>query len=272
MHPTTEPFKSSPLQFSEEVIAPSPLKQSDVVSHSTPISSVYKSNDLSIESNYSSSGNISVISDRLNDTDINSPSKLFQNKHAIHQFENVTPDVSAPSSPSAATQVKFNYDARSSLDIQNASPQSYTPHSSSSESSIIQHERNHSPPQSFAVHKDHNDNIEINSVITESEPVSRPTTPSQFVFKKPEYDSHYHHTHFHHLEKKDTIFNDLRRFFKKNHGKKKKSLLVDDASGVRSSSSSVYSKHSDLSFANEFNKNIQSRYGKWGTVATIYFF
>ncbi|GAA5810070.1 hypothetical protein MFLAVUS_003488 [Mucor flavus] len=259
MHPTSEPFKSSPLHFSEEVVTPLPLKQSDAVSHSTPISSVYQSNDLSIESYCSSSSNISVISERLNNTDINSPSKLFQNKHAIHQFENVTPDVSAPSSPSAAAHVKLNYDARSSPDIQQAG--SYTPRSSSSESSITQHEN--SPPQTFA--KDHyDDNIEYNSVTTESAPTSRPTTPSQFVFKKPEYDSHYHHTHFHHLEKKDTIFNDLRRFFKKGHGKKKKSLLVEDASGVRSSNSSVYSKHSDLSFANEFNKNIQSRYGKWG--------
>lgn len=267
MQPTNGPFKSSPLHFSEEVVTPSPLKQSDAVSHSTPISSVYQSNDLSIESCYSSSSNISVMSERLNNTDINSPSKLFQNKHAIYQFENVTPNVSAPSSPSAAAHVKFNYDARSSPDIQQAGP--CTPRSSSSESSITQHE--HSSPQTFA--KDHydDDNIEYNSVTTKSAPTSRPTTPSQFVFKKPEYDSHYHHTHFHHLEKKDTIFNDLRRFFKKSHGKKKKSLLVEDASGVRSSNSSVYSKHSDLSFANEFNKNIQSRYGKWGTVDTIFF-
>jgi len=94
--------------------------------------------------------------------------------------------------------------------------------------------------------------------------ISRTSTPAQFVFKKPEYNSHYHHTHFHHLEKKDTIFHDLKRFFKKNQDKKKKKHLLDDTSSVRSSGSSVYSRQSDLSFANEFNKNLEGRYGKWG--------
>ncbi|OBZ89982.1 Serine/threonine-protein kinase oca2 [Choanephora cucurbitarum] len=91
---------------------------------------------------------------------------------------------------------------------------------------------------------------------------SRSSTPSQFVFNKPAYDKHYHHTHFHHaLEKKDTIFHDLKRFFKKGQEKKRRSI-ADDVSDE--SSSSTYSKHSDISFANKFNKNIESRYGKWG--------
>ncbi|KAI8988440.1 kinase-like domain-containing protein [Mycotypha africana] len=116
------------------------------------------------------------------------------------------------------------------------------------------------PPHASSVLSDYNS----------SRSISRSSTPSQFVFKKPEYDSHYHHTHFHHLEKKDTLFHDLKRFFKKashhDHKKKKKGLLLDhnDTSSVRSSASSVYSRQSDLSFANEFNKDLEGRYGKWG--------
>ncbi|CAO3651090.1 unnamed protein product [Cunninghamella echinulata] len=45
---------------------------------------------------------------------------------------------------------------------------------------------------------------------TTSLPSSRPTTPSQFIFKKPEYNKSYHSTHFHHLEKKDTLLHDLK--------------------------------------------------------------
>jgi hypothetical protein len=33
---------------------------------------------------------------------------------------------------------------------------------------------------------------------------------------------------------------------------------------ANSSGSTIYSKQSDLSFANEFNKDLEGRYGKWG--------
>ncbi|KAI8386868.1 kinase-like domain-containing protein [Blakeslea trispora] len=91
---------------------------------------------------------------------------------------------------------------------------------------------------------------------------SRSSTPSQFVFNKPAYDKHYHHTHFHHaLERKDTILHELKRFFKKGHEKKRVSI-ADDISDE--SGSSTHSKQSEISFGNKFNKNIANRYGKWG--------
>ncbi|OZJ02729.1 hypothetical protein BZG36_04708 [Bifiguratus adelaidae] len=50
-----------------------------------------------------------------------------------------------------------------------------------------------------------------------SETPTRATTPSQFLFNKPEYNHHYHQTHYHHLERKETFFHDLKRFFKGHH-------------------------------------------------------
>ncbi|KAI8140607.1 kinase-like domain-containing protein [Fennellomyces sp. T-0311] len=85
---------------------------------------------------------------------------------------------------------------------------------------------------------------------------SRPSTPSQFMFKRPEYDSKYKQTHFHRVEKDKNLFHGLKRFFK---GDKKKSKKH-----AKTYASSVNSSVSDLSFANEFNKDIEGRYGKWG--------
>lgn len=115
------------------------------------------------------------------------------------------------------------------------------------------------------------------------------STPTQFIFKKPEYDQHYHETHFHHhpppppqpkktvtaashstistndaaaaaaapaagtpgigLDRKDLslTWTDLRRFFvpgtveQTNNGGK-----------------------DGITFANQFRKNIGTRYGTWG--------
>ncbi|KAI8092633.1 kinase-like domain-containing protein [Halteromyces radiatus] len=85
------------------------------------------------------------------------------------------------------------------------------------------------------------------------------STPTQFIFKKPEYDQHYHETHFHHhhppqskkqpstigQDRKDLslIWSDLRRFFVSD--------IIDDSKD-------------DLTFANQFRKNIGTRYGTWG--------
>lgn len=88
-------------------------------------------------------------------------------------------------------------------------------------------------------------------------PASRPSTPSQFIFKRPQYNKNYHHTHFHHSDKKDTFLHELKRFFKndkKKHNKK----------SARPSLGNTKGKISDLSFANEFNKDLEGRYGKWG--------
>jgi hypothetical protein len=88
----------------------------------------------------------------------------------------------------------------------------------------------------------------------------RPTTPSQFIFKKPEYNKTYHHTHFHHLEKKDTLLHDLKRFFKNDKKKHNKKAVAS----TRPSLAGTEGRISDLSFANEFNKDLEGRYGKWG--------
>lgn len=185
---------------------------------------------------------ISQLSEKLQQVDFDSPAKIFQNKHAIHQFENLTPHT--PATPLPQPSPKFGYES----DITGAdTPRSISPKN-----------RQSPPPTSSPSESTSRATSRPVSQID----ISRTATPSQFVFKKPEYNSHYHSTHFHHLEKKDTIFHDFKKLFKN----KKKKKLLDDQSSVRSGASSVYSKQSDLSFANEFNKNIEGRYGKWGKV------
>ncbi|KAI8064689.1 kinase-like domain-containing protein [Gongronella butleri] len=78
-------------------------------------------------------------------------------------------------------------------------------------------------------------------------------TPAQFIFKKPEYDQHYHDTHFHHHRpsspspqnnQKDLgmIWSDLRRFFVWEPENQKESPY----------------------FANQFRQHLGARYGTWG--------
>lgn len=253
--PVSGSFAPSPLLMSTEVVSPSPLR------HSTASSNIpaYTPDRHSSSDRYSSPIHISNLSERLHNVDFDSPAKIFQNKHAIHQFENVTPDIAGHESPSYVGHAKFQYDS----DVEAAESQSHTSRSMSPEiADRDNHRQNGSEKPSPPATAPQSDIVSVSQL--ETSHISRVSTPSQFVFKKPEYDSHYHHTHFHHLDKKDTIFHDLKRIFKKNQDKKKKKLLVDDESSVRSSGSSVYSKQSDLSFANEFNKNLESRYGKWG--------
>ncbi|KAI9031921.1 hypothetical protein CLU79DRAFT_278441 [Phycomyces nitens] len=67
-----------------------------------------------------------------------------------------------------------------------------------------------------------------------------PGLPVQFIFKKPEYNNHYHQTHFHRPKPKDSlVWSDLRQFF---------SPLAEE------------DQRSD--FGNQFRQNIESRYGK----------
>lgn len=288
---TSQPgsFTPSPLQMStNDVTVPSPLKHSAASSHHRPADpDAYTPDRRSTGSIYSSANNISSLSERLREVDFESPAKIFQNKHAIHQFENVTPDVSAPGTPAIAPSTQFGYDSAEN----NASSGAHTPRSQHSPSSAhtprsaspeyaedgAHHKHHHKhhhhhhasakpshPATEASSATDYTSSSARPASAIGSATISRTSTPAQFVFKKPEYNSHYHHTHFHHLEKKDTIFHDLKRFFKKNQDKKKKKHLLDDTSSVRSSGSSVYSRQSDLSFANEFNKNLEGRYGKWG--------
>jgi hypothetical protein len=96
--------------------------------------------------------------------------------------------------------------------------------------------------------------------------------PSQFVFKKPLYNQHYHQTHFHHnapppsppnvitpihtqstnnvnttaISNKD-YWSELRRFFANQPTES--AVLVEDQP-----------------FANQFRQNISIRYGQWGKV------
>ncbi|RUS13630.1 kinase-like domain-containing protein [Endogone sp. FLAS-F59071] len=98
------------------------------------------------------------------------------------------------------------------------------------------------------------------------------TTPSQFIFKKPEYNHHYHQTHYHHLEKRDSFFGDLKRLFRhssqmgahgrKGHHQHHHSSPDDDTQGVTSSGTPTPTRQ--FSFANKFNEDIKEKYGKWG--------
>lgn len=194
----------------------------------------------STDSHLSSPPDISQLSEKLQQVDFNSPAKIFQNKHAIHQFENLTPHT--PATPIPPSSPKFGYGGAQT-------PKSISP------------KHKHSPPPTGASTPSESTSRATSRPGSQID-ITRTSTPSQFVFKKPEYNSHYHNTHFHHLEKKDTIFHDFKKLFKN----KKKKKLLDDQSSVRSGASSVYSRQSDLSFANEFNKNIEGRYGKWGKV------
>lgn len=176
---------------------------------------------------------------KLHHADFLSPAKIFQNKHAVHQFENVTPDISIPGTPSLVPKDEDNH-PEYTLSLPQTSID--TPSSLSPE---------HSGDETLS------SNVNNDSSSASVTAPSRPTTPSQFIFKKPEYNKQYHHTHFHHhhhSEKKDTLFKDIKKLFKSSDKKKK-------AAASRSSTTSVYSDHS---FANEFNKDLEGKYGKWG--------
>jgi hypothetical protein len=234
VHPISGAYTPSPLHISTEVNTYVPLGQSSVSSSQLGDSDVSTPQEGETDSNIESySSSMNDLSERLRQVDFTSPAKIFQSKHAIHQFENITPG-----------------DSNDTFSSQFTTSGSQTPKTPLTKNSDI------STPQRI------NDQLisAAGSIITHI------ITPSQFVFKKPEYNSHYHHTHFHHhLEKKDTIFKDLKRLFiKKNGDKKKKSRLLEDMTSANSSGSSIYSKQSDLSFANEFNKDLEGRYGKWG--------
>ncbi|ORY93020.1 kinase-like domain-containing protein [Syncephalastrum racemosum] len=72
-------------------------------------------------------------------------------------------------------------------------------------------------------------------------------TPSQFVFDKPQYDQQYKETHFHHLapKKKDSHHRKLFVGLNASNG-------LGRGSGARSP------------FANDFNRDLSGKYGKWG--------
>lgn len=248
------------------------------------------------------------LSEKLKAVNFDIPAKIFQNKHAVHQFESVTPDVSVPGTPIVHRHPKSipSNKSTASLSVHQApaathTPSSLSPHDSGEKDSVIitvddhgdgttrlsphsrplsscsvsSFEGNGSPsPSSLSrpesperQQQDTNNNDSLHphtstSTSTVNSVPSRPTTPSQFIFKRPEYNKNYHDTHFHHLEKKDTILHDLKRFFKND--KKKSHHKKSSVASSRPSLASSHGKISDLSFANEFNKDLEGRYGKWG--------
>ncbi|KAF7721198.1 hypothetical protein EC973_005116 [Apophysomyces ossiformis] len=74
----------------------------------------------------------------------------------------------------------------------------------------------------------------------------RSKTPPQFVFNKPRYDGHYEHTHYHHLRKTNLIHLRWKAIFRRRPRE-----LINPKNG-------------EFPFANEFNHDIKTRYGRWG--------
>lgn len=213
-------------------------------------------------SHLSSNKGDSHFSDKLYNVDFHSPAKIFQNKHAVHQFENVTPDVSMPGTPSLTPNYpKYEYGSdTSSVGFPSPSlpPTAvHTPPTLSPQNS----DSNNKPSSSSTGSYDENASASVSTLtVPHSASITslpaRPSTPSQFVFKKPQYNKEYHHTHFHHLEKKETILHDLKKFFKSDKSKKKEKHLKKSPSSIKSTS--------EISFANEFNRDLEGKYGKWG--------
>ncbi|GAB5593706.1 serine/threonine protein kinase [Umbelopsis nana] len=238
------------------------------------------------------------LSQKLKSVNFDTPAKVFQQQRVNQQFETITPDYSVPGSPNFSPQADDesgtplssrppSHDEssevstpRQSLDPSNVTasapntPASLSPRTSGDAISQSEATSTADPSVSRASSGSSSDQGRRSDTSKGSGiiPPPRPSTPSQFIFKKPEYDHHYHHTHFHHLEKKDTVFHDLKRFFKggdrkhkqhhstKSERKPKKRVHKEDSV----SAMSVTSRTSELSFANEFNRDIEGRYGKWG--------
>ena len=115
-------------------------------------------------------------------------------------------------------------------------------------------------------------------------PASTCSTPSQFVFKKPEYDQKYHQTHFHRQssshsvnstaqsDRKDLFlaWSDLRRFFvNTQQQQQQQSYFVSPTSPTGSTHSGeeqtpVPTTPKSETFANQFRQDIGGRYGTWG--------
>jgi hypothetical protein len=104
-------------------------------------------------------------------------------------------------------------------------------------------------------------------------------TPSQFIFKKPEYDERYHQTHFHRQSpptstststslnnEKDKLLawsTDLKRFFHQQPPSPTRSTHSQDET------ESMVSNKSET-FANKFRQDISGRYGTWGKAKCIF--
>lgn len=200
---------------------------------------------------------VDQLSERLESADrLREPAKILSNKHAVHQFENVTPEPSLPNTP-------FHGPKRAEGDV---SPSALTPNSTTD----IEKQQQQQQQQQKQKHA-------LSAASSVDSNPSNSSTPSQFIFQKPHYDSKYMQTHFHHIKKKDTIFTDLKRFLKgsgsssRNSSRTNVSELGQQEQRENESkkqqpadAASVGSRTSTLSFANDFNSDIEGRYGKWG--------
>lgn len=116
-------------------------------------------------------------------------------------------------------------------------------------------------------------------------PASTCSTPSQFVFKKPEYDERYHQTHFHrsnkndyhHLqqqqqqqsqERKDLFlaWSDLRRFFVNTQQSQQYPVSPTHSTSPSINQPTTETTVKSDTFANQFRQDIGGRYGTWGKV------
>ncbi|ORZ15142.1 kinase-like domain-containing protein [Absidia repens] len=101
------------------------------------------------------------------------------------------------------------------------------------------------------------------------------STPTQFIFKKPEYDQHYHDTHFHHhhpppqatttQQQKRNSTNSTSTINRTGGDRKDLSLTWSDLRRffVPDTLDSNNGKDA-VTFGNQFRKNIGTRYGTWG--------
>jgi hypothetical protein len=239
------------------------------------------------------------LSNKLKSVNFDTPPKIVQQLRVPQQFEPITPDYSVPGSPHFNPQLDDDestpfssrppsHDESSGVstprnETQDSTNGPYTPASLSprtsgdATTSVSQSEPPTSNEPSVSISHISSGSSSDQASRSDASKGSgiiapqRPSTPSQFIFKKPEYNHHYHNTHFHHLEKKETVLHDLKRFFKggdkksKSHHKlsdhKKKKKVRRETS---STAMSITSRASDISFANDFNRDIEGRYGKWG--------
>ncbi|KAI8877658.1 kinase-like protein [Backusella circina FSU 941] len=189
----------------------------------------------------------SQISEQLFNAEFHTPAKVLQSGLTIQPFEPI-PDVYDYGSDTSS----INAASPSLSPTAVNSPLSLTPQSSSAD----EHDNSLLPTQysqesiTTVSPLDERGLPLINSSVN-----SLVATPSQFIFKRPKYNKQYQHTHFHHLEKKDSLLQDIKNIFKSKSKKKNMSR----------SSSTVSSKYgSELSFANEFNRDLEGKYGKQG--------
>lgn len=187
---------------------------------------------------------------------------------------NSTSNTSPSNNPPASPRPKNNARPRSQL-FQSSKPPSPTLSTSSAEPTFCT-----------------NSNAAAPILITTSQQQPRPilshrpastcSTPSQFVFKKPEYDERYHKTHFHRQsssqslqhnnERKDLFlaWSDLRRFFvnTQQQQQQQQQCLVSPTSPTGSTHSQeeppTPTTPKSETFANQFRQDIGGRYGTWG--------